>query len=88
MPRKDGVNTVTMTHRLSKEELDKQFELFLKEVKLLALSVRTRCCDKFLGYDVGFILKVQIMVVFFNECKISILVNYKYLLHVQSKLTK
>ncbi|XP_075896912.1 centrosomal protein of 162 kDa [Nelusetta ayraudi] len=29
--REDGVNAWTMSHRLTKEELDKQFELFLKE---------------------------------------------------------
>lgn len=28
----DGVDGVAMSHRLSKEELDEQFELFLKEV--------------------------------------------------------
>lgn len=28
----DGVDGITMSHRLTKEELDEQFELFLKEV--------------------------------------------------------
>lgn len=31
-PQTDGVDSVTMSHRLTKEELDEQFELFLKEV--------------------------------------------------------
>ncbi|KAG7222053.1 hypothetical protein INR49_016813 [Caranx melampygus] len=30
-PLIDGVDSVTMSHRLTKEELDEQFELFLKE---------------------------------------------------------
>lgn len=32
VPRTDGVDSATMSHRLTKEELDEQFELFLKEV--------------------------------------------------------
>lgn len=31
-PLTDGVDGITMSHRLTKEELDEQFELFLKEV--------------------------------------------------------
>lgn len=38
-----------MTHRLTKEELDKQFELFLKEVKLLVHSVRRGAVAHFLA---------------------------------------
>lgn len=34
VPRTDGVDRTTMSHRLTKEELDEQFELFLKEVLL------------------------------------------------------
>ena len=28
----DGADNITMSHRLTKEELDEQFELFMKEV--------------------------------------------------------